>query len=151
MGCRGISAPPPGPPPSPPSLTLLFAGLFVLHFSQTIFRTVFGLCCIFYAFLNMFSQRHHQLGWWAQICAAAGPFWNSRYLSWGQPTPKNLLTCKPNKTLHSNQIIKVFINALQYQLFFSWPWSSDFFFFFQNLISQSNWEIIERFHLKANY
>lgn len=51
------------------SLTLVFTGVF----SQTFFSpSLHTACAVFYLSFNMFSPRHHQFGWWAQLCPAVG-------------------------------------------------------------------------------
>ena len=70
MGCRGISALTPRAPPPPPSpLTLVSSGLFLSHFSHSLSHL---LCRIFYTFLKVLLQRHHQCHCWAQLCPKMG-------------------------------------------------------------------------------
>lgn len=44
-------------------------------FSFFCFLLLLSLFHVFYSFLNIFSQRHHQFGWWAQLCPAMSALW----------------------------------------------------------------------------
>lgn len=58
-------------PPPPSSLTLESQDCFS-HFVY--FSSLLTHCCVaFCPFLNMFTQRHHQLHRWAQLCPVVGP------------------------------------------------------------------------------
>uniref|UniRef100_A0A8B9RQG0 Amidophosphoribosyltransferase n=1 Tax=Accipiter nisus TaxID=211598 RepID=A0A8B9RQG0_9AVES len=59
-GCRGIFAPAPGASPPPPSaLTLVSAGLFLLHVLTPLSGCCFSLSHNFFPFLEMLSQRRY--------------------------------------------------------------------------------------------
>lgn len=61
-------------------LTLVSAGLFLLHFPPS---SLSQLLQCFYLFLHMLPQRCHQHCWWAQLWAAAGLLWSQLNLAVG--------------------------------------------------------------------
>lgn len=64
MGCKWCLA-----PTTPPcSLNLVVAGLFLTVFPHSSLPMQ-----SFHSFLNMFSQRCYQFGWWVHLCPAMGP------------------------------------------------------------------------------
>lgn len=88
MGCSQVSAVVPGVPPLPPPLKLVLTRLFLTLSFLT-------LLCMFCFVLNRFSQKCHQLHWWAQLCDVVGSWqsqlepagtgWKQPCLAWGSP------------------------------------------------------------------
>ena len=71
-------------PLPPSSLTLVSTALFLTLFSCSLFTSLWCFC----PFLDMFSNRHYQLGWQAQPCPVGGLLWSCLDLvipSTGQP------------------------------------------------------------------
>lgn len=99
IGCREIPVPPrptqlatskpapaPGaPPPTPFAQTLGFAELLLTH---VLTSSVLTACEISYFFLNVFSQKFHQLNWQDQLCLVEGSMLDlagSSHVTWGSP------------------------------------------------------------------
>jgi len=79
----------PEQPPHPPSsLTLMFTEFFLSRFFLNSY-----FCRAFWPLLSAFSQRHHHLGWWIQLCPELGLVWSQLELSCPiQGSPWTLLT-----------------------------------------------------------
>lgn len=69
---------------------LAFPSIFVFPVLRLTMFVYFSSTCVFSFFLfpclNMFSQRHHCLGWGAQLCPAVNPWsWLDLCSAWGSP------------------------------------------------------------------
>lgn len=84
MDCKGISALACGASPPPSfSLTLLCAGLVLSHFFSNFFHSCFT--AVFCPFLNMLSQRYHQLMVLSFGQQCFGNSWNWFCPTWAAP------------------------------------------------------------------
>ena len=54
------------------SILLFYPWLSQDCFSHIFFSSLLTACAVFCLFFNTFSPRHHQLGWWAQLCPEVG-------------------------------------------------------------------------------
>lgn len=112
---------------APPLLTLVFPLLFLTPFCSL--PSPFGVFC---RFLNVFSQKHPKLHWWAQLWPAVGSMWiqlcSTLGSPWPLPTEATIAAPDTTKILPCTQYTRISLRMIPIPLFIQTPFPSSLLF-----------------------